>query len=73
MLPYSTFALNEFEKESDHVLLCRTHVFSDAVVELLNYDEELLSRSIPVKTVECALSVDRDADPRYPAPHAASG
>lgn len=49
MLKYSTFALSDPERESGHVLLCRTVVHSDIEVELLNYDEDLLSRSIAVK------------------------
>jgi len=52
MLKYSTFALPEYESEIGHVLLCRTHAFSDLTVELLNYDEDLLSRAIPVKAFE---------------------
>ncbi len=35
LLKYSTFALPEYESETGHVLLCRTHVFSDASFELL--------------------------------------
>lgn len=50
MLRYSTFALNDSEKDSGHILLCRARAFSDIEVELLNYDEELLSRAIAVKT-----------------------
>ncbi|MES5481282.1 FAD-binding oxidoreductase [Bradyrhizobium sp. INPA03-11B] len=46
---YSTFALNEIERGQDYILLCRTLAYSDLEVELLNYDEELLSKSIPVK------------------------
>ncbi len=46
---YSTFALSDMERESNHVLLCRTLAFSDLEVELLNFDEELLKHSIPVK------------------------
>ncbi|WP_353476692.1 2Fe-2S iron-sulfur cluster binding domain-containing protein (plasmid) [Salipiger sp. H15] len=49
MLKYSTFALNDSEKETGHVLMCRTLVWSDVEIELLNYDEEVLSKSIPVK------------------------
>ncbi|MDQ0391922.1 FAD-binding oxidoreductase [Labrys monachus] len=49
---YSTFALNEMERGQDHILLCRTLAYSDLDIELLNYDEELLSKSIPVKTIE---------------------
>jgi propane monooxygenase reductase subunit len=46
---YSTFALNEMERDQDYILLCRTLAYSDLDVELLNYDEEVLSKSIPVK------------------------
>jgi propane monooxygenase reductase subunit len=49
LLKYSTFALPEYESETGHILLCRTHAYSDITIELLNFDEELLSRSIPVK------------------------
>ena len=49
MLRYSTFALNDSEKDSGHILLCRARAFSDVEVELLNYDEEVLSRAIAVK------------------------
>ena len=50
MLKYSTFALNDMEKDSGHILLCRAIAYSDMEVELLNYDEEVLSKSIAVKT-----------------------
>jgi len=46
---YSTFALPDYERDSGHVLLCRTYAFSDLTVELLNYDEDLMRRSIAVK------------------------
>lgn len=46
---YSTFALNEMERGQDYILLCRTLAYSDLEVELLNYDEEVLSKSIPVR------------------------
>jgi len=49
LLKYSTFALPDYESETSHVLLCRTHAYSDVSFELLNYDEDLLSRSIAVK------------------------
>jgi len=52
MLRYSTFALNDMEKDTGHVLLCRTLAYSDLEVELLNYDEEVLSKSIAVKTYQ---------------------
>ena len=43
LLKYSTFALPDYESETGHVLLCRTHAYSDIEVELLNFDEDLLS------------------------------
>lgn len=49
LLKYSTFALNDMEKDSGHILMCRTLAYSDVEIELLNYDEELLAKSIPVK------------------------
>ncbi len=49
MLKYSTFALNDSEKEQGGILLCRSIAYSDMEVELLNYDEELMSKAIPVK------------------------
>jgi propane monooxygenase reductase component len=52
LLKYSTFALPDYESEADHILLCRTHAYSDISVELLNYDEDLLSRSIAVKSFQ---------------------
>lgn len=48
---YSTFALPDYEKDSGHVLLCRTYAFSDLTVELLNYDEEAMRRSIAVRSI----------------------
>lgn len=55
LLKYSTFALPDYERETDHILLCRTHAYSDLTIELLNYDEDLLRRSIPVKEYEARL------------------
>ncbi len=52
MLRYSTFALNDSEKDSGHILLCRARAYSDVEIELLNYDEEVLSRAIAVKSFE---------------------
>lgn len=52
---HSTFALPDYERDSGHVLLCRTQAFSDLTVELLNYDESLLRRSIAVKDFDGVL------------------
>jgi propane monooxygenase reductase subunit len=56
LLKYSTFALPDYERETDHILLCRTLAYSDIVVELLNYDEDLLRRSIAVKSFAATLT-----------------
>jgi propane monooxygenase reductase subunit len=51
---YSTFALPEFEKDEGHTLLCRAHAYEDLVIELLNYDEEMIQSGLPLRqgTVE---------------------
>src|SRR5580698_288484 len=53
---YSTFALPDYERETNHILLCRTLAFSDLTVELLNYDEDLMRRSIAVKEFGATLT-----------------
>ncbi len=52
LLKYSTFALNDMERESGHILLCRSIASSDMEVELLNSDEEILAKAIAVKTFQ---------------------
>ncbi|MEX2290959.1 MAG: FAD-binding oxidoreductase [Mycobacteriales bacterium] len=51
---YSTFALPDFEKEEGHTLLCRAHPYEDLVIELSNYDEEIIRSGLPLRrgTVE---------------------
>ncbi len=49
LLKYSTFALSDSERDQGSILLCRTIAYSDMEVELLNFDEEVLSKSIAVK------------------------
>ena len=56
MLKYSTFALPDYESETKHILLCRSLAYSDLTIELLNYDEELMSRSIAVKEFGATLT-----------------
>ena len=53
---YSTFALPDYERETGHILLCRSYAFSDLTIELLNFDEDLLRRAIAVKTFDGVLS-----------------
>src|SRR3982074_2629187 len=61
---YSIFALADYEKEEGYTLLCRAHAYSDLVVELINYDEEMLTPGLPspiVKTqVEAIEPLTRD-------------
>ena len=44
------------DRDTNHILLCRTLAYSDIEVELLNYDEDLLSRSIAVKDFAAKLT-----------------
>ncbi len=48
---YSTFALADYEKEEGYVLLCRAHAYSDLEVELINYDEDMLTSGVPIQEV----------------------
>jgi len=56
LLKHSTFALLESERDSGHILLCKTHAYSDLAIELLNFDEDLIRRSIPVKSYQAELT-----------------
>jgi propane monooxygenase reductase component len=46
---YSTFALPDFEREEGQTLLCRAHAYEDVVIELLNYDEEIIRGGLPLR------------------------
>ena len=46
---YSTFALPDYEKEEGQTLLCRAHAYADLVIELLQYDEEIIRNGLPLK------------------------
>ena len=56
LLKYSTFALPDYQKDTSHILLCRTLAYSDITVELLNYDEDLMRRSIAVQEFPATLT-----------------
>ncbi len=56
LLKYSTFALPDYERDTNHILLCRTLAYSDITVELLNYDEDLMRRAIAVKVFGATLT-----------------
>lgn len=51
---YSTFALPDYERDEGHTLLCRAHAYEDLVIELTNYDEEIIRSGLPLRkgTVE---------------------
>ncbi len=49
---YSTFALADYEEEEGYTLLCRAHAFSDLEVELLHYDEEMLTSGNPIRALK---------------------
>jgi propane monooxygenase reductase subunit len=46
---YSTFALPDYEKEEGSTLLCRAHAYEDLVIELINYDEEIIRSGLPLR------------------------
>jgi propane monooxygenase reductase subunit len=48
---YSTFALPDYEREEGFTLLCRTHVFEDMTIELINYDEDMIRSGLPIQQV----------------------
>lgn len=49
---FSTFALADYEQEEGYTLLCRAHAFSDLEVELLHYDEEMLTSGHPIRKLD---------------------
>jgi propane monooxygenase reductase subunit len=49
---YSTFALADYELEEGYTLLCRAHAFTDMTVELLHYDEEMLTSGVPIRALK---------------------
>src|SRR5437588_566876 len=49
---FSTFALADYEQEEGYTLLCRAHAFTDLEVELLHYDEEMLTSGHPIRKVK---------------------
>jgi propane monooxygenase reductase component len=64
---YSTFALPDFEKEEGQTLLCRAHAYEDLVIELLNYDEEIIRGGLPLRkgTVEVVSNEPVSHDMRH--------
>ncbi|MCB0165258.1 MAG: 2Fe-2S iron-sulfur cluster binding domain-containing protein [Anaerolineae bacterium] len=56
LLKYSTFALPDYERNEDYVLLCRSKAYSDLVVELLTYDDELLLGAMPIQELPATVT-----------------
>lgn len=56
LLKYSTFALPDYERNEDYVLLCRSRAYSDLVVELLTYDDELLLGAMPIQELSATVT-----------------
>ena len=56
MLRYSTFALNDTEKDQGQTLLCRMVPYEDCSVELMNYEEHLLKHSVPVRKFDVTVA-----------------
>jgi propane monooxygenase reductase subunit len=53
---YSTFALADYEQEEGYTLLCRAHAYSDLEIELLHYDEEMLTSGVPIRTLNTTVN-----------------
>src|SRR5215216_2734314 len=53
---YSTFALPDFEEQEGWTLLCRAHALTDLEVELINYDEEVLTGGVPLQSATCRVT-----------------
>jgi propane monooxygenase reductase component len=64
---YSTFALPDFEEDEGLTLLCRAHAYEDLVIELLNYDEEIITSGLPLRqgTVEVVANEPVTHDMRH--------
>lgn len=56
MARYSTFALPEYESDEGYILLCRSHVYSDTEIELINYDEDILRLGVPIETFRTTIA-----------------
>ncbi|ANW62257.1 methane monooxygenase component C [Mycolicibacterium murale] len=56
MAGHSTFACNDAEADEGFVLLCRTHAYSDATIELLNFDTDELLGGLPIQNVRTRIT-----------------
>ena len=65
LLKYSTFALNDYERETGHILLCRTHAYSDLEVSC-STSTRSCCRVDRGEGISRARRQDQSADPRHP-------
>src|SRR3981081_4069640 len=57
---YSTFALADYEREEGYVLLCRPPAYSCLQVELINYDEDMLTSGVPIQILQTRVAAIED-------------
>ncbi len=48
-LDYSTFALAEYEEQEGFVLLCRAYAYDDCEIEVLHWDEGMMTAGVPIQ------------------------
>jgi propane monooxygenase reductase subunit len=60
---YSTFALPDYERDEGMTLLCRAHVYEDVVIELLNYDEDIIRSGLPLRRGRAAVVANDPVTP----------
>ena len=65
---YSTFALPDMEREEGQTLLCRAHAYDDLVIELLNYDEEIIRSGLPLRKGTVEVLANDAGHPRHAPP-----
>jgi propane monooxygenase reductase component len=56
MAKYSNFALADYERDEGYILLCRSHAYSDVSIELINFDEEMLTSGVPIQIVQTEIA-----------------
>ena len=54
-------------------LLCRAHAYEDLVIELLNYDEEIIRSGLPLRKGVVEVVANERGDPRHAAPGGPAG
>ena len=55
----------DYERDEGFTLLCRTHVYEDVTIELLNYDEDMIRSGLPIQQAVVEVVSDRRRHPRH--------